>query len=72
MNDRSYSMEQTGALPEKRRSLRETFLSFAVILPVAFLFALKNDLPHVFVITFILLLLRGKCNYDSFTSFPVM
>ena len=57
MNGRSYSMEQTGALPEKRRSLRETFLSFAVILPVAFLFALKNDLPHVFVITFVLLLL---------------
>ncbi|MBP5182415.1 MAG: transglutaminase domain-containing protein [Lentisphaeria bacterium] len=47
----------SGALPEKRRSLREAFLSFAVILPAAFLFALKNDRPHVFVITFVLLLL---------------
>lgn len=43
--------------PENSFSIREKFYSFMVILPVAFLFALKNDLPHVFIITFLLLLL---------------
>ena len=38
-------------------TVREIFYSFMVILPAAFLFSLKNDLPHVFIITFALLLL---------------
>ena len=54
MNDRPQTQD---FLPEKRHSLKEMFYAFMVILPPAFLFALKQDLPHVFIIAFLLLLL---------------
>ena len=48
---------EKNSLQEEKITLKEIFYSFMVIMPPAFLFALKNDLPHVFIITFILLLL---------------
>ena len=50
-------LEKQDFLPEKRHCLKEIFYAFMVILPPAFLFALKQDLPHIFIITFLLLFL---------------
>ena len=50
-------LQNQEVLPEKRHSVKEIFYAFTVILPPAFLFSLKQDLPHVFLITFLLLLL---------------
>ena len=47
-------LQNQEVLPEKRHSVKEIFYAFTVILPPAFLFSLKQDLPHVFLITFLL------------------